>query len=320
MRNITLRQLKTIQTVASFGKINLAAKDLGLTAPAVTLQIQQLEQETGLPLFDRTREGMIITPAGRAVLEAARSIQERLEHLEDSIDSMKGLRSGRLRLGVVSTGKYFAPKLMAAFSKENPGIDMRLHVGNRAEIVRKLKNHEIDIALMGRPPRQFEVRSLVFGDHPLVFIAPADHPLANELDIQKERIAEEKFLVRENGSGTRVSLELFISDIPGRLENLGVEMDSNETIKQAVIAGLGIAFISAHTIEQEVKLKRLVILDVVDTPIRRQWFMVSRQDSSTTPAMAAFEAFIQSSGLRFLPIVPKPYPASVFSASATPQS
>ncbi|NML76012.1 LysR family transcriptional regulator [Rhizobium sp. S-51] len=312
MRNVTLRQLRTVQAVCRLGKINLAAEALGLTGPALTLQIQQLEQDAGVPLFDRTREGMVPTGFGLAFLEAARSIEDNLATLEDAISAMKGLRTGRLRLGAVSTGKYFAPQLIAAFRRQVPLVEIKLFVGNRAEIIQKLRDHEIDIALMGRPPRDFDVRSQVFGDHPLVFIAPADHPLAGVLDISRERVAEEQFLVRERGSGTRISLEIFLSEVPRRLEELGTEMGSNETIKQAVIAGLGIAFLSAHTIEQEIKLGRLVILDVVDTPIRRQWFSVSRADRATNPAMQAFEKFLLAEGARHLPVVTKPYPANAF--------
>ncbi|WP_113340910.1 LysR family transcriptional regulator [Rhizobium cremeum] len=312
MRNVTIRQLRTIEAVCRLGKINLAAAELGLTGPALTLQIQQLERDAGVALFDRGREGMVPTGFGLAFLEAARSVEDSLSALEESISAMKGLRKGRLRLGVVSTGKYFAPQLIAAFRKHAPSIEINLFIGNRAEIIQKLRDHEFDIALMGRPPRDFEVRSQVFGDHPLVFIAPADHPLAGVLDISRERIAEEQFLVRERGSGTRISLEIFLSAVPRRLEDLGTEMGSNETIKQAVIAGLGIAFISAHTIEQEVKLGRLVILDVVDTPIRRQWFSVSRRDRSFNPAMQAFERFLLTEGARHLPVVAKPYPANAF--------
>ena len=308
MRNVTLRHLKTIEAVCALGKLNLAAKELGLTSPAVTLQIQQVEKEIDGQLFDRTKAGMIPTEIGLAFLNAARSIHDQLHNLEDSINSIKGLGAGTLRLGVVSTGKYFAPGLMAAFSKEYPDIEMQLFIGNRQETIHKLKNHDVDIALMGRPPRDFDVRAEIFGDHPLVFVAPIDHPLANDHEISKERISAEKFLIREKGSGTRTSLEIFMSEIPEKLDLLGVEMGSNETIKQAVIAGLGIAFISAHTIEQELVLNRLVILDVISTPIRRQWFSVSRTDRSITPSMMAFQQFLRKKGGQYLPTINKIYP------------
>ena len=307
MRNITLRQLRTISAVFRHGKVNLAARELGLTGPAVSLQIQQFEQSAGLLLFERTRDGMVPTEAGRAAYEAARAIRSEISHLEDALNAIKGLGRGKIRLGVVSTGKYFAPKLIAGFLKEVPGIELKLFVGNRAETIAKLKNHEIDIALMGRPPKEIDVRSRVFGDHPLVFIAPAGHKLSQEIEITKERIAQEQFIVREKGSGTRISLEIFMSDVPGRLDNLGTEMDSNETIKQAVMAGLGIAFISGHTIEQECQSGKLVILDVVQTPIRRQWFAVTQAAKTPTPALQALDDFLRKTGPSLLPIVSKPY-------------
>lgn len=308
MRNLTLRQLRAIDAIAGHGKIINAAKVLGLTSPAVTIQLRQVEDEAGLALFDRTGDGMRPTAAGLAVIDAAQAIEERLRLLKDELDAIKGLRAGGMRLGVVSTAKYFAPRLMAAFMKEHPDLDVQLIVGNRAETVASLKNHDLDVALMGRPPKDISVRATPFGDHPLVIIASPDHPLAAVHDISKERIAEEHFLIREPGSGTRISLEIFFSDLPGRIDDLGVEMGSNETIKQAVMAGLGVAFISAHTIALEVEAGRLVILDVVGMPIRRHWFGVMRADRAVSPAMAAFHDFLVRRGASCLPLVGKLYP------------
>lgn len=308
MRNISLKQLRAIAEVASRGKIVNAANSLNLTPPAVTIQIKQAEDEIGLELFDRTASGMRPTTAGLAVIEAAQAIQERLRVLGDEIDAIKGVRAGSLRLGVVSTAKYFAPRLMAAFMQHYPDIDVRLLIGNRAEIVEMLRDHDIDVALMGRPPRSVPVTAAPFGDHPLVIIAAPGHPLAKAHDISKERIAEETFLIREPGSGTRISLEIFFAEMPGRLDDLGVEMGSNETIKQAVMAGLGIAFISAHTIEMEVEFGRLAVLDVEGMPIRRQWFGVMRSDRAVSPAMKTFNSFLMNQGAAQLPLLGKLYP------------
>lgn len=310
MRNISIRQLRAVNAIARFGKVNLAARALGLTGPAVTLQLKQIEAELGTALFDRLPEGLVPTPAGHAAIGAARAVDGQLRAMADEIEALRGLRSGQMTLGVVSTAKYFAPMLMAAFAREQPSIQMNLVVGNRAEIIRALRAREIDIAVMGRPPKDVAVRAAVFGDHPLVIVAPADHPLVESRDIPKERIAQERFLIREPGSGTRISLEIFLSEIPGRLDNLGTEMGSNETIKQAVMAGLGIAFISAHTIAAEVEAGRLIILDVEGMPIRRQWFSVSLADRSLTPAMAAFQAFLIRKGVRHLPFFGRLYPES----------
>jgi len=315
MRNISLRQLRTVRAIAERGKIINASKELRLTAPAVTIQLRQLEEEIGLALFDRTSDGMRPTAAGLVVLDAAQAIEERLRQLSDEIDAIKGVRAGSLRLGVVSTAKYFAPRLMAAFMKDYPDIEMLLHVGNRAETIDRLKAHDVDMALMGRPPKDVPVHATSFGDHPLVVIASPDHPLATELSIPKERIAREHFLIRESGSGTRISLEIFFSDLPGRVDDLGLEMGSNETIKQAVMAGLGIAFISAHTIEAEVSSGRLVVLDVVGLPIRRQWFAVRRADRTVSPAMTAFHDFLMRKGAAYLPLLGKLYPEESVSTS-----
>lgn len=310
MKNITFRQLRSVKAIHETGKIARAADILGLTGPAVTIQLQQLEAELGVVLFDRLSDGLHPTSAGKAVIEAAETIEERLRILEDEIDAIAHGRRGSLKLGVVSTAKYFAPRLMAAFLKQHPDIQLELRVGNREETIAALAEHRLDIALMGRPPRDLPVDSLIFGDHPLVIVAPADHPLAKKRDISKEEVAKEHFLIREPGSGTRISLEIFFGSVPGKLEKLGSEMASNETIKQAVMAGMGIAFISSHTIEMELELGRLVILDVEGMPIRREWYSVWRRDRVFTPAMEAFNHFLRSKGAQYLPLISKPYSSS----------
>jgi LysR family transcriptional regulator, low CO2-responsive transcriptional regulator len=310
MRNLTLKQLRAIQAVRRHGTIAGAANALGLTPPAVTIQLRLVEEEAALILFDRTNDGLRPTLAGLAFLDAAQMLEERLRLLEDEIDAIKGLRVGSLILGVVSTAKYFAPQLMAIFRKQHPDIAIKLAIGNRAETIAALKSHAVDMALMGRPPKDIPLRSTVFGDHPLVMIAAPDHPLAKSRDITKERIAQEHFLVREPGSGTRISLEIFLSELPGRLDDLGTEMSSNETIKQAAMAGLGIGFISAHTIALELEFGKLAILDVIGMPIRRQWFSVVRTDRTSSPAMKAFQDFLTRKGAQCLPSIDRLYPAS----------
>lgn len=304
MRQISLRQLRAVLAVDRLGKINLAARALGLTPSGVTLQIQQAELQAGAPLFDRTREGFRATGAGLAVIAAAQAIEARLGELANELIAVRGAGRGILRLGAVSTAKYFAPAMAAAFMAESPGIEVRLVIGNRAATVEGLATHTIDFALMGRPPWRVPVQASLIGEHPLVIIAPPDHPLAGARRISKRRIAEEAFLVREPGSGTRSSLELFFADIAGRSDRLGTEFGSNESIKQGVMAGLGIGFISAHTIATEVQLGRLIVLDVVDTPVVRQWFAVTRSDRSPSPAMTAFKAFVARRGQEFLPSMP----------------
>jgi DNA-binding transcriptional LysR family regulator len=303
MRHVTLRQLRAMLAIRAHGKIVNAAKALGLTAPAITLQLKQLEEDAGVVLFDRTAQGMRPTAAGLAVIAAAQAVEERLRILDDEIDAIRGARRGSLVVGAVSTAKYFAPQLVAGFMREHPDVDMKLLVGNRAQTIVSLKDHRIDVALMGSPPRELPVRAEAFGDHPLFIVAAPDHPLAGRRGISREEVARERFIIREAGSGTRTSFERFLGEIPGRLDDPGTEMDSNETIKQAVMAGLGVAFISAHTVASEVEAGRLAVLDVDGLPVWRQWFAVVRSDRTVTPVMAAFEAFLARTGASFLPVL-----------------
>ncbi len=298
MRNLSLKQLRSIQEIAARGKIINAANALSLTPPAVTIQLRQAEEEFGLTLFDRTTDGMRPTAAGLAVVEAAQSIEERLRVLDDQIDAIKGVRAGSLKLGVVSTAKYFAPRLMAAFIKQYPAIEMRLSIGNRAEIIAMLKNHDDRRGADGTAcARTCRFAPSAFGDHPLVIIAAPDHPAGQGArHHQGAHRGGNLPHSRTRLRNAHLAGDLSVATSPGRIDDLGVEMGSNETIKQAVMAGLGIAFISAHTIAMEVEFGRLVMLDVDGMPIRRQWFGVMRADRTLSPAMATFQDFLMRQG------------------------
>lgn len=301
MRDITLKQLRAIAAIMRTGKIIGAAKELCVTPPAVTLQLKLLEESTGLALFDRTRNGLRPTDAGRHLLDAAARIEAVLEECSENLLAMRGLAGGRVTVGVVSTAKYFAPRLIAAFMNEHPKIELRLSVGNRTETVRSLRDYEIDVAFMGRPPDDFAVEQSPFGCHPHVIIAPPDHPLVQRRRITKEELAGEHFLVREDGSGTRALFETFFSGAEGRRPPNRIEIGSNETIKQAVMAGLGLALISAHTIEAEVASGRLSILNAPGLPIVRHWHLVHRADKTLGPAAMAFWRYVEKDGQSFLP-------------------
>ncbi|WP_429810452.1 LysR family transcriptional regulator [Ensifer sp. B1-9] len=301
MKNITFRQLKSVLAIEKQGKVVGAAEVLGLTAPAVTLQLKQIEAEAGLPLFDRMAHGMSPTEAGHAVLSAARDIEERLARLEEELDAFKGVKRGRITVGAVSTVKYFAQPMMAAFATVYPNIDLELFIERRAETVERLRNRTIDVALLGRPPREFSVRAAIFGEHSLVAVSSRHHPLVHRQSISKAEIAREHFYLRSPDSGTRVFFDRFMSDIPGRADGPNTEMESIEDIKQAIMSDNGIAFLAAHSVAAEVQAGKLAILDVVGLPIRRQWFAVSRTDRAMTPLMAAFETFLSSEGRKFLP-------------------
>ncbi len=309
MRNVTLKQLRSVAAIVRSGKIVNAAKELNLTTPAITSQIKLLEAELDVELFERTQQGMRPTAAGWEVFRTASRVADLMRECDDRISDLKGLRAGVVPVGVVSTGKYYAPRLIAAFMQVNPHIEIRLTVGNRDGIIAALRDYQIDLAIMGTPPRDFDVAATPFGEHPLILVAAPDHPLSGRRGLTKGDLADERFLVREEGAGTRASFEIYMGDIPRREWRVGMEIGSNETIKQAVMAGLGIALISGHTVATELAQGRLVSLDVESLPIRRQWFGVHRADRTLSAAATAFLDFLRVSGRGFLPEIAEWQPA-----------
>ena len=307
MRNVTLKQLRTFATVARSPTMVAAAQALNVTPPAVTIQMQLLEESIGLPLLERTQRGHQVTAAGREVLTAAARIDQILAECAIGLEALRGLGTGSVTVGVVSTAKYFAPKALAAFAKAHPGVEVRLVIGNRGEIVEALEQYRVDVAIMGRPPETLELDRDVIGANPHIIIAAPGHPLAGRRAVPIAALAEETFLVREQGSGTRTLMERRLAEA-NVTPKIGMEIGSNETIKQAVMAGLGIAFISAHTVAVEIADGRLAPLDVEGLPITRQWFVVKRSDRRLLPAAAALHAFIATDGVRFLPQVPTGLP------------
>jgi len=299
MKNITLRQLKIFEAVARHLSFSRAAEELHLTQPAVSMQVQALEDQAGLPLTEQSGKKVRLTAAGEEMARQARRIAEQLREAGEALAALKGVEAGRLKIGVVSTAKYFAPALLAEFRRRHPGVELELVVTNRSTIVRHLAENSIDLAIMGTPPSEFETVAKIFAEHPLVFIAAPDHPLAGRRRIDARRLADETLLIREPGSGTRSALERFLDEhkvAPGALMELG----SNETIKQAVMAGLGLSFISEHTIGMERSVGRLVRLDVAGTPVKRQWRLVYRTDKRLMPAATAFVKFMDSEGSRLI--------------------
>ncbi|GJD88798.1 MULTISPECIES: LysR family transcriptional regulator [Methylobacterium] len=301
MRNLSLKQLQAVAAVAKLGTMTRAAQELNVTSAALYARIRQLEEEAGLLLFDRTPNGLKPTDAGREMLWAIDSINTVLESCADRLRTLKGGAGGRVAMGVVSTAKYFTPRAIAGFVETHPGVEINLSVGNRGETVEALRNYEIDFAIMGRPPRDFAIEAEKLGPHPLVLIAAPNNPLAGRRNIPREALADQPFFVREDGSGTRTVFEEFISGIIIRRAKLGIDTGSNETIKQAVMAGLGIALLSAHTVAAEVESGRLVLLDVEGLPIRRDWYVVRRADKVLGPAAAAFWDYLYRDGARCLP-------------------
>lgn len=300
MRNTSLRQLKAVAAIAKTGKVLGAADILGVTPPAVTSQLRQLEESLGMPLFDRTRDGMRPTAAGRYVIDTVHRIEAELLTCEEALKAMRGLKAGPVSIGVVSTAKYFAPAALGAFKREHPDVEIQLYVSNREDTIRKLTELEFDLVIMGRPPEGVEMESATIGDHPHVIIAPPDHRLAGRRQIAIAELGKETFLTREPGSGTRTLMEQLLAK-GGVKPRMGMEIASNETIKQAVMAGLGVAFISAHTVAAEIEMQRLVILDVVGLPVLRVWRIARHTHKRLMPAAVALWEFMVREGHTFLP-------------------
>jgi LysR family transcriptional regulator, low CO2-responsive transcriptional regulator len=303
MQNLTLRQLETVREVSRCGTMIKAAKALCVTPAALTSRVKLLEEDLGLQLFERSEGRLRLTEAGKEVIAAAARIDNVLSDLLGTLQGTNGMLGGRIRIGVVSTAKYFAPRLIAAFMKQHPAVDLRLSIHNRRDIVSMLCDYEIDIALMGRPPDDFSVKSEPIGPHPHVIIAPPDHPLAGKARISKTELSTQNFIVREEGSGTRSMFDYFFSGLAMRSHKVRIEIGSNETIKQAVMAGLGISLISAHTIEAEIASGRLVVLKMEGLPIMRKWFAIQRADRVLSRPGQAMWTFMVNKGADFLPQV-----------------
>lgn len=299
-RDISIRQLRALAAVADSGSITAAAGRLHLTQPAVTLQLRNLQALAGLPLIQRSSDGMLLTDAGREVLALAGRIEAAMAACATSLEMMAGVTAGRISVGAVSTAKYFVPFAISGFQKLHPKVEITLTIGNRKEIGAALRGYDLDIAIMGRPPVDIEMDVHLIGDHPHVIIAPTKHRLARKAQLAPSELAGETFLTREPGSGTRGLMEQLFESARIR-PAIGMEMSSNETIKQAVIAGLGIAFISAHTVATELDERRLVALDVAGLPVVRQWFVVNRKDKVLLPPALALRDFLGASGAQFLP-------------------
>jgi LysR family transcriptional regulator for metE and metH len=281
------------------GTIAGAAQRLHVTAPAVGQQLKLLERAVGMPLLERAPEGFQPTDAGRELIAAADRIEEELESCRLTLDLIRTGKVGSVTLGAVSTAKYFAPQLLAAFWESHPDVEVKLVIGNRSEIIGAIAEHEVDITVMGRPPVELALDTAVIGEHPHVIIATPTHGLAGRR-ITRRALGDETFLVREPGSGTRqLTDRLFAS--AGIQPPLGMEISSNETIKQAVMAGLGVALISAHTVAAEIADGRLVALDVDGFPVVRQWYAVRRAAGHLLPAAEALWGFLVEKTRRHLP-------------------
>ena len=289
--HITIRQLAVLEAVARNLSFTKAADEMHLTLPAVSMQIKQIEESIGLPLFEQVGKKVFLTEAGQEMYNYSRSIQQQLAEAEAIIEDLKGVKRGTLTIAVASTANYFAPRILAAFKENYDKVNFSLDVTNRKGLLSHLDNNDTDLVIMGRPPANMEVEAESFMENPLVAIAPAKHPLVGKESIPIMTLLKETFIIREEGSGTRNAIERFISD-HGFEITTSLSMSSNEAIKQAVQAGLGLGIVSIHTLEMELELKRLEILDVESFPILRHWYVVHRKGKRLSPVAQAFKDFV----------------------------
>jgi len=310
MLPVSLRQLQVFATVARHLSFARAAEELHLSPPAVSMQVADLEATLEVPLFERAGRRVSLTTAGEYFLVHARRLLANLKDAEDTIERLKGVKTGRVTVGVQSTAKYFMPRLFAGFMREHPGVDLRLEVGNRQALSELLARNEVDIAVMGTPPRDIDFRVEPFAAHPLGVIAAPEHPLASLPHVPPSLLEREPFIVREQGSGTRAAMDRYFAEV--RIKPAAImTMGSNETIKQAVMANMGVAFLSLHTTGLEVANKLLAVLDVDGLPLVRRWQVVHVRARLLSPAAEAFRYHVLEHGERLLASL---FPALVVAA------
>ena len=295
MKNATLRQLKVFETAARHLSFSRAAEELHLTQPAVSTQIKLLQQHAGAPLFEQLGKKVYLTPAGTDLLRYSRAIIELFRQAGEAMAARQGVSGGTLNVAVISAGDYFFPQLLAEFSRDVPGVKLNLGVFNREQLLQQLTDNLTDLAVMVRPPREIDTVHEAFAPHPYVIVAPPDHPLAKRRRIPMSTLLRERWLTRERGSDTWNSMEDGLGANLHKLQ-IAMEIRSTETIKQAVIAGMGVSFLSAHTIARELEMGQLAVLDVAGFPVMLKWYVVHLRQKVLAPVAVAFKDFLLQRG------------------------
>lgn len=299
MKHATLRQLKVFEAVARHRSFSRAAEELHLTQPAVSTQVRKLEEHAGLPLFEQLGKKIHLTPAGAQMLQCSREIIQKFQEAEEAMAQFKGVSGGRLNVSVISAGDYFFPRLLVDFAQRHAGVSLNFGVCNREELLAQLHENVTDLAVMVRPPEDADTLAEPFAPHPYVIVAAPGHPLAGSARVPMARIVREPFVVREKGSDTWNSMaDAFGGHLPAL--NVALEIRSTETIKQAVIAGMGVSFLSAHTVSRELQAGSLAVLDVQGFPRMLHWYVVHRRTKRLPPVAQAFKAFLLQEGARLI--------------------
>ena len=295
MKNLTLRQIRIFLSAAKHLSFTRAAEELHISAPAISLQIKEMEEDIGVSLFTRENRKVALTSAGEYFLLYARRVFSTLNEANTMMERFRGTQFRHLKIGAVSTAKYFVPHMLVEFKKDLPNLQIKIEVRNRQQLVELLRDGEIDIAIMGLPPKEIDTRVEAFANHPHVFIASPNNPLASQFNIPPDALTKFEMISREPGSGTRAIMEKYFSE-HNIAPIVSMEMSSNETIKQAVMADLGISFVSLHTIGSELANKQIAILDIQNTPIIRTWHVVALTKRNASQAAEAFRYFVLEKG------------------------
>ncbi len=292
---MTIHQLRVFRAVARQGSYSRAAEELRLTQPAVSAQVRELERALDATFFERVGRGIVLTEAGKELLAYAEKVCTLIDEARLVMEELDGLKRGRVALAAVSTaGAYVLPSLLGAFRERYPGVSISLEVTNRATVQQRLLRNEVDLVVMGRPPEGVPHVAEPFLADELVVVAAPPHPLAKTKRIRVDQLATEVFIAREVGSGTRLNADEFFRQQGVEL-SVGLELGDNSAVKDAVAAGLGIALLSLHALRMELALRRLVVLDVQGLPLRRQWYVVHREEKRLSRAAVAFRAFLLTS-------------------------
>lgn len=291
LRHATQHQLRIFLAVARHGSFARAAEALHLSPPTLSLQVKQLSESVGQPLFEQLGKKIYLTAAGQTLMEACQDIESRMERLSQDLSALQGVERGSLKIAILTSVKYTVPKLLGGFCAAHPGIEVAMFVGNRENLLQRLASNQDDLYVMGQPPEQMDVVCETFADNLLVLVAPPAHPLAGQRHIPAIRLMDEPFILREPGSGTRLTAERFFASHGVTLKNR-LELGSSEAIKQTVAGGLGLAVLSATTVLPELALKELVQLDVQGFPLIRRWQVVYARGKRLSAAATAFKAWL----------------------------
>jgi len=300
MKHATLRQLRVFVSVGKHLNFTRAAEELAMSPPAVSMQVRELEEQVGMALFDRNSRAVSLTTVGEYVLAHARRVLAAMRDAEDMVANLRGLKGGALDVVMVSTAKYFVPRLLAQFRQEHPQVEIRLRVAhNREQIVELMRQGEVELAIMGRPPQEWSMRAEPFALHPHVLVTAPDHPFAHMERVPAQALLREPFIVREDGSGTRAALHEYLQAHHLSV-HIAMEMASNEAIKQAVMAGMGVSLLSLHTMGLELQHGLIATPEVEGLPLMRRWHVVNTLGRTLSPAAEAFRYFMLEHGEAFL--------------------